>query len=82
MTSLENTQPLPTFTILGPDLYFVSDPRGYGTIIDLLASKYLKTEKGHITDSRLKLNKVVVTSSCLVNSAYTILYMRILFYRY
>ena len=58
MTSLENTQPLPTFANYGGDVYFVHDPRGYVAIVYELAFTFLQHKDGKITDPRLKLNKV------------------------
>ncbi|CAM6104229.1 unnamed protein product [Calypogeia fissa] len=58
VTSLINTQPVPTFKTFGADSYFVADRRGYSIIIQPLAS-YLKSKNGTLTDTRLKLNKVV-----------------------
>ncbi|MQM15185.1 hypothetical protein Taro_048126 [Colocasia esculenta] len=60
VTSLQNTQPLPTFANFGDDVYFVADPRGYESVVYDLARKFLATDrKGTIVDPRLKLNKVV-----------------------
>ncbi|BFI29912.1 hypothetical protein AXG93_1988s1270 [Marchantia polymorpha subsp. ruderalis] len=58
VTSLKNTQPLPTFENFGEDSYFAADPRGFATIIQPVAS-YLKNTNGTIEDPRLMLNKVV-----------------------
>lgn len=59
VTSLPNTEPLPTFSIFGEDNYFVADPRGYESIVHHVAKPFLSTNKaGVITDPRLKLNKV------------------------
>ncbi|KAG6552017.1 hypothetical protein Mapa_006323 [Marchantia paleacea] len=58
VTSLKNSEPLPTDSILGPDSFFVADPRGYATVLEPLA-QYLNSENGLWTDSRLKLNTVV-----------------------
>ncbi|KAK6931061.1 Amine oxidase [Dillenia turbinata] len=61
VTSLENTQPLPTFENYGEDVYFVADSRGYETVVLYAAEQYLTTDKaGKITDPRLLLNKPVV----------------------
>ncbi|KAK1269336.1 Polyamine oxidase [Acorus gramineus] len=60
VTSLQNTEPLPTFDNFGEDLYFVADPRGYESVVYHLAWQFLDTDDhGNITDQRLKLNKVV-----------------------
>ncbi|XP_026389301.1 polyamine oxidase-like isoform X2 [Papaver somniferum] len=60
VTSLQNTQPLPTYTNFGEDSYFVADSRGYESVVHYIAKKFLKTNKaGEISDPRLKLNKVV-----------------------
>ncbi|KAF9608498.1 hypothetical protein IFM89_009864 [Coptis chinensis] len=61
VTSLLNTEPLPTFTNFGEDLYFVADPRGYESVVHYVAKQFLKVNKaGQITDPRLKLNKSVI----------------------
>ncbi|XP_077220859.1 polyamine oxidase 1-like isoform X2 [Tasmannia lanceolata] len=60
VTSLQNTEPLPTFSNFGEDLYFVADPRGYESVVYYVAKQYLTSNSaGQITDSRVKLNKVV-----------------------
>ncbi|XP_058091671.1 polyamine oxidase 1-like isoform X1 [Magnolia sinica] len=60
VTSLQNTEPLPTFTNFGDDLYFVADSRGYESVVYDIAKQFLATNSaGKITDPRLKLNKVV-----------------------
>ncbi|OVA07597.1 Flavin amine oxidase [Macleaya cordata] len=60
VTSLQNTEPLPTFANFGEDLYFVADPKGYESVVHYVAKQFLKTNKdGQVTDPRLKLNKVV-----------------------
>uniref|UniRef100_A0ACD5UKN0 Uncharacterized protein n=1 Tax=Avena sativa TaxID=4498 RepID=A0ACD5UKN0_AVESA len=61
VTSLQNTQPLPTFRDFGHDLYFVADQRGYESVVYHVAGQYLETdpESGAIVDPRLKLNTVV-----------------------
>ncbi|KAF8390403.1 hypothetical protein HHK36_024929 [Tetracentron sinense] len=60
VTSLQNTEPLPTFENFGEDLYFVADSRGYESVVYYVAKQFLSTDKaGVITDPRLKLNKVV-----------------------
>ena len=58
VTSLKNTQPLPTVSNFGNDVYFVHDPRGYKSVVHYLARSYLKHNEGTITDMRLKLNTV------------------------
>ncbi|KAL3693588.1 hypothetical protein R1sor_007239 [Riccia sorocarpa] len=58
VTSLKNTQPLPTFENFGEDSYFAADPRGFAAILQPVAS-YLKSENGKYVDPRLKLQKVV-----------------------
>ncbi|KAF9606228.1 hypothetical protein IFM89_023811 [Coptis chinensis] len=61
VTSLLNTEPLPTFSNFGEDLYFVADPRGYESVVHLVAQEFLQVDKsGVITDPRLKLNKAVI----------------------
>ncbi|XP_077220860.1 polyamine oxidase 1-like isoform X3 [Tasmannia lanceolata] len=58
VTSLQNTEPLPTFSNFGEDLYFVADPRGYESVVYYVAKQYLTSNSaGQITDSRVKLNK-------------------------
>ncbi|KAK1292564.1 Polyamine oxidase [Acorus calamus] len=57
VTSLQNTEPLPTFDNFGADLYFVADQRGYESVVYHLAWQFLATDHGNITDQRLKLNK-------------------------
>ncbi|KAM0892723.1 hypothetical protein ACQ4PT_025575 [Festuca glaucescens] len=61
VTSLQNTQPLPTFNDFGDDVYFVADQRGYEAVVHHVAGQYLKTDpkSGAIVDPRLKLNTVV-----------------------
>ncbi|KAJ4766859.1 Polyamine oxidase [Rhynchospora pubera] len=60
VTSLQNTVPLATFANFGEDVYFVADQRGYQSVVYYVANQFLKSDKtGAITDSRLKLNKVV-----------------------
>ncbi|KAL5725170.1 sarcosine oxidasee (formaldehyde-forming) [Ranunculus cassubicifolius] len=60
VTSLLNTQPLPTFSNFGEDLYFVADSRGYESVVHHLANRFLIVNKaGVIADPRLLLNKVV-----------------------
>ncbi|KAL6010988.1 hypothetical protein ACLOJK_001432 [Asimina triloba] len=60
VTSLQNTEPLPTFANFGEDLYFVADPRGYESVVHHIAGQFLKTDSaGNIIDPRLKFNKVV-----------------------
>lgn len=60
VTSLQNTEPLPTFANFGEDVYFVADPRGYESVVHHVANQFLKTNAaGVITDPRLLLNKVV-----------------------
>ncbi|KAL2634582.1 hypothetical protein R1flu_006061 [Riccia fluitans] len=58
VTSLKNTQPLPTFENFGEDSYFAADLRGFATIIQPVAS-YLQSQDGKYLDPRLKLEKVV-----------------------
>lgn len=58
ITSLKNTQPLPTDAIFGDDVYFVHDPRGYKSVVHHLANSYLENKNETITDNRLKLNTV------------------------
>ncbi|KAI3873411.1 hypothetical protein MKW98_008063 [Papaver atlanticum] len=60
VTSLLNTEPLPTFTDFGEDLYLVADPRGFESVVYYLAKQFLTTnDAGDITDPRLQLNKAV-----------------------
>ncbi|KAJ4973353.1 hypothetical protein NE237_006527 [Protea cynaroides] len=60
ITSLQNTEPLPTFSNFGEDVYFVADPRGYESIVHDIANQFLSTNNAsEYTDPRLKLNKVV-----------------------
>ncbi|KAJ4829075.1 hypothetical protein Tsubulata_030974 [Turnera subulata] len=56
MTSLKHTWPREEFVDHGSDPYFVSDPRGFETVVQYLAKQFLSPLKG---DPRLKLNKVV-----------------------
>ncbi|MQM20932.1 hypothetical protein Taro_053961 [Colocasia esculenta] len=59
VTSLQNTQPLPTFANFGEDVYFVADQRGYESVVYDLAGQFLVTDgRGNIVDPRLKLGKV------------------------
>jgi polyamine oxidase len=59
VTSLKNTQPLPTFKNFGNEVHFVADQRGYESVVYYVAGQYLKTdESGAIVDPRLKLNQV------------------------
>ncbi|CAM0901750.1 unnamed protein product [Alopecurus aequalis] len=60
-TSLQNTQPLPTFNDFGHDVYFVADPRGYESVVYHVARQYLRSDRksGAIVDPRLTLNTVV-----------------------
>ena len=58
VTSLQNTEPLPTSVNFGPDMYQVSDQRGYESVVHDLARQFLSADdEGAITDPRLKLNK-------------------------
>ena len=67
VTSLQSTEPLPTFTVFGEDNYQVSDQRGYESVVHELAQQFLSFDvNGTITDPRLKLNKVAV-SVCLLS---------------
>ncbi|RZC72583.1 hypothetical protein C5167_048062 [Papaver somniferum] len=60
VTSLLNTEPLPTFTDFGEDLCLVADPRGFESVVYYLAKQFLTTnDAGDITDPRLKLNKII-----------------------
>ncbi|KAI3925376.1 hypothetical protein MKW92_025335 [Papaver armeniacum] len=60
VTSLLNTEPLPTFTDFGEGLYLVADPRGFESVVYYLAKQFLTTnDTGDITDPRLQLNKAV-----------------------
>ncbi|KAI3873412.1 hypothetical protein MKW98_008064 [Papaver atlanticum] len=60
VTSLQNTEPLQTFTDFGEDYYFVADSRGYESVVHYVAKQFLTTDKdGDITDPRLVLNKAV-----------------------
>ncbi|CAA7393489.1 unnamed protein product [Spirodela intermedia] len=60
VTSLQNTEPLPTFANYGEDVYFVADQRGYESTVYHLAYQFLASDgKGTITDPRLKLKNVV-----------------------
>ncbi|CAM0914139.1 unnamed protein product [Alopecurus aequalis] len=61
VTSLQNTQPLPTFDDFGDDVYFVADPRGYESVVYHVAGQYLRTDPktGAIVDPRVRLNTVV-----------------------
>ncbi|KAI3982774.1 hypothetical protein MKX01_010257 [Papaver californicum] len=60
VTSLQNTEPLPTFTDFGEDLYLVADSRGFKSVVYYIAKQFLITDDaGDITDPRLKLNKAV-----------------------
>ncbi|RZC57036.1 hypothetical protein C5167_004339 [Papaver somniferum] len=60
VTSLQNTEPLQTFTDFGEDYYFVADSRGYESVVHYVAKQFLTTDKaGNITDPRLVLNKAV-----------------------
>ncbi|KAG0456792.1 hypothetical protein HPP92_024580 [Vanilla planifolia] len=60
VTSLQNTEPLPTFANFGEDVYFVADQRGYESVVHHVAHQFLETDKvGTIVDHRLRLNQVV-----------------------
>ncbi|CAA6657428.1 unnamed protein product [Spirodela intermedia] len=60
VTSLQNTELLPTFANYGEDVYFVADQRGYESTVYHLAYQFLASDgKGTIIDPRLKLNNVV-----------------------
>ncbi|ERN06611.1 polyamine oxidase [Amborella trichopoda] len=61
ITSLQNTEPLPTFANFGEDLNFVADTRGYESMVYHIAHQFLTTSKhtANISDPRLLLNKVV-----------------------
>ncbi|RZC72584.1 hypothetical protein C5167_048066 [Papaver somniferum] len=60
VTSLQNTEPLQTFTDFGEDYYFVADSRGYESVVHYVAKQFLTTdEAGDIVDPRLVLNKAV-----------------------
>ncbi|KAJ3674092.1 hypothetical protein LUZ60_006084 [Juncus effusus] len=60
VTSLQNTNPLPTFANFGEHVHFVADQRGYVSVVYDVASQFLQTnESSSITDSRVLLNKVV-----------------------
>ncbi|KAK6931060.1 Amine oxidase [Dillenia turbinata] len=61
VTSLKNTQPLPTFENFGDKNYFVADSRGFESVVHYVAQQYLTTNKiGDISDKRLLLNKTVI----------------------
>ncbi|KAI3911779.1 hypothetical protein MKW92_028109 [Papaver armeniacum] len=60
VTSLQNTEPLQTFTDFGDDYYFIADSRGYESVVHYVAKQFLTTnEAGDIVDPRLVLNKAV-----------------------
>ncbi|CAA7393487.1 unnamed protein product [Spirodela intermedia] len=60
VTSLQNTELLPTFANYGEDVYFVADQRGFESTVYHLAYQFLASDgKGTIIDPRLKLNNVV-----------------------
>ncbi|KAJ1298398.1 hypothetical protein BS78_01G449800 [Paspalum vaginatum] len=60
VTSLQNTNPLPTSVDFGEDNNFVADQRGFESIIHYIGSSYLATDaNGSISDRRVLLNKVV-----------------------
>ncbi|XP_024394658.1 polyamine oxidase 1 [Physcomitrium patens] len=59
VTSLKNTQPLPTITNFGESFQFVHESRRFKSIVHHLAKAYLASDNETITDPRLKLNKVV-----------------------
>jgi polyamine oxidase len=59
VTSLQNTNPLPTDADFGEDSQFVADQRGFESIIHYVGSSYLSTDaNGAISDRRVLLNKV------------------------
>jgi polyamine oxidase len=52
-------EPIPTFTEFGDQEFMVADDRGYEYIVHKLAEEFLEySERGHVVDDRLKLNKV------------------------
>ncbi|KAJ3674093.1 hypothetical protein LUZ60_006085 [Juncus effusus] len=64
VTSLQNTNPLPTFANFGDDVYFVADKRGYESLVYDVAREFLKHRdndesgtSGVIVDPRLHFNK-------------------------
>ena len=57
ITGLQNNYPSYTYETYGPDDFFVSDQRGYATIIRGLADEYLTPN--YKNDPRLHLNEVV-----------------------
>eukprot|EP00250_Pteridium_aquilinum_P019453 c24437_g1_i1 orf=123-1817(-) len=59
ITSLKNVLPRPTFHDYGEDLYLVADSRGYVHVVHQLAKTFLKYDGENLTDTRVKLNKVV-----------------------
>ena len=60
VTSLQNTEPLPTYKVFGEDNYQVSDQRRYESIVHELVHQFLSFDVNDtITDARLKLNKVM-----------------------
>ena len=60
-TSLLNSEPSSTYSNFGEDSYFVSDPRGYESVVHYVAQQFLTTNAaGQITDPRLQLKKVEV----------------------
>ncbi|CAA6657429.1 unnamed protein product [Spirodela intermedia] len=77
VTSLQNTEPLPTFANYGEDVYFVADQRGYESTVYHLAYQFLASDgKGTITDPRLKL-KNWVTVKTEDGSTYTADYVMV-----
>lgn len=59
VTSLQNSIPFPTLSVFGEEIYFVADPKGYESVVQLVAKQFLATnESGEISDPRLLLNKV------------------------
>lgn len=58
MTSLQNTEPLPTFTNFGKDVCFVADTRGFEAVVHHVGKQCLTYKNGVVNDPRVLLNKV------------------------
>lgn len=54
-------EPISTFTDFGDREFLVTDERGYEYLLYKMAEEFLFTSEGKILDTRLKLNKVILT---------------------
>lgn len=62
VTSLQNSEPNPTFTDFGENMLFVADQRGFERVVHYVARQFLKRDNnGTIMDPRLLLNKVKIS---------------------